>query len=167
MPAPLPEVVELPVTTTQDYSLFHILKDSSNEIWKSQIESIMGRHGLLSFIVHPDYLGADHACQAYRGLLDQLSRFRESGRCWVTLPGEVERWWRQRSRMTLVQDGGRWRIEGPGKERARIAYAELDGDELVYTVEPSSPSHGGTSKPCSKQSVRISRRARDRGCALR
>src|SRR5262249_32781459 len=34
-----------------------------------------------------------------------LSRLREAGRCWVALPGEVERWWRQRNRMTLVQDG--------------------------------------------------------------
>jgi len=147
MPYFIGKILELPVTTTQDYSLFHILKDFSNDIWKSQIESIMSRHGLLSFIVHPDYLGADHERQAYRWLLDQLSRFREAGRCWVTLPGEVERWWRQRSRMTLVQDGDRWRIEGSGKERARIAYAELDGDELVYTVEPVSLSHDGTSRP--------------------
>jgi hypothetical protein len=146
MPYFIGQILELPVTTAQDYSLFHILKDFSNEIWKSQIESIMGRHGLLSFIVHPDYLGVDQASQAYRGLLDQLSRFREAGRCWVTLPGEVERWWRDRSRMTLVRDSGRWRIEGPGKERARIAYAELDGDELVYTVEPASLSHDGTSR---------------------
>lgn len=146
MPYFIGQILELPVTTTQDYSLFNILKDFSNEIWKSQIESIMGRHGLLSFIVHPDYLGGEQASQAYRGLLDQLSRFREAGRCWVALPGEVERWWRDRSRMTLVRDGGRWRIEGPGKERARIAYAELDGDELVYTIEPASLNHDGTSK---------------------
>jgi hypothetical protein len=146
MPYFIGEILELPLTTTQDYSLFHILKDFSNDVWKSQIESVMGRHGLLSFIVHPDYLGGAHAEQAYRVLLDQLSRFREAGRCWVALPGEVERWWRQRSRMTLTRDGGQWRIEGPGSERARIAYAELDGDDLVYTVEPPSPNQGGTQK---------------------
>jgi hypothetical protein len=136
MPYFIGDILELPLTTTQDYSLFHILKDFSNDVWKTQIESIAGRHGLLSFIVHPDYLGTERAGRAYRALLDRLSRLREAERCWVPLPGEVERWWRERSRMTLVSDGAQWRIEGPGKERARIAYAELDGDDLVYTVEP-------------------------------
>jgi len=145
MPYFIGQILELPLTTTQDYSLLHILKDFSNDVWKNQIESVTGRHGLLSFIVHPDYLEGDHARQAYRVLLDQLSRLREAGRCWVTLPGEVDRWWRQRSQMALVRDGRRWRIEGSGKERARIAYAELDGDELAYTVEPASPSRDGTS----------------------
>ena len=140
MPYFIGDIVELPLTTTQDYSLFHIVGDFSNEVWKSQIESIMSRHGLLSFIVHPDYLGTDGSRQAYGWLLDQLSRFRETRMCWVTLPGEVARWWRQRSQMTLVRHGPGWRIEGLGKERARIAYAELDGDELVYSVESTSQS---------------------------
>jgi hypothetical protein len=45
--------------------------------------------------------------------------------------------------MTLVQDGDRWRIEGLGKERARIAYAVLDGDELTYSVDPPEASREG------------------------
>jgi hypothetical protein len=140
MPYFIGDIIELPLTTTQDYSLFNILRDFSNDVWKSQIESVMARHGLLSFIVHPDYLGPDRAQGSYRILLDQLSRFREAGRCWVPLPGEVERWWRARSQMTLVREGHGWRIEGPGSERARIAYAEIDGEELSYTVEPASKS---------------------------
>jgi hypothetical protein len=138
MPYFIGEIVELPLTTTQDYSLFYILKDFSNDIWKSQIESVVGRHGLVSFIAHPDYLVAQPAQKAYRALLDSLSRLREATRCWVALPGEVERWWRERSRMTLVPDGERWRIEGPGNERARIAYAVLDGDGLAYSVDSAS-----------------------------
>jgi hypothetical protein len=145
MPYFIGDIVELPLTTTQDYSLFHILQDFSNDVWKNQMESIMARHGLVSFIAHPDYLDVDRARQVYRMLLDHLASLREAGRCWVALPGEVERWWRARSRMTLVPDGDRWRIEGPGKERARIAYAMLDGDELAYSVDPASPSGEGTS----------------------
>ena len=138
MPYFIGPIIELPVTTTQDYSLFHILRDFSNDVWKNQIESVIGRHGLLSFIVHPDYLGQSHARQAYRMLLDQLAHLREAGRCWITLPGEVERWWRERSQMTLVREGDHWRIEGTGKERARIAFAEVDGDDLIYRVTSSS-----------------------------
>ena len=45
--------------------------------------------------------------------------------------------------MTLVQDGEQWRIEGQGTERARIAWAEIHADKLVYRVEPASPSDTG------------------------
>lgn len=140
MPYFVGEIVELPLTTTQDYSLFHILRDFSNDVWKNQLKLVMGRHGLASFIIHPDYLDTDPARQAYRALLDRLSSLREAGRCWIALPGEVERWWRARSRMTLVRDGDGWRIEGSGKERARIAYAELAGGSLVYSLESAPMS---------------------------
>jgi hypothetical protein len=53
--------------------------------------------------------------------------------------------WRQRSRKTLVHDGERWRIEGQGGERARIAWAEIHADQLIYRVEPASPSDTGAS----------------------
>jgi hypothetical protein len=135
MPYFIGDKVELPLTTSQDYTLFHILNDYSNDVWKNQIESVMSRHGLVSLIVHPDYQTDERARRAYRGLLDQLVGLREAGRCWLALPGEVERWWRARSRMTLVPDGDRWRVEGEGKERARVAWAELDGDEVVYRLE--------------------------------
>jgi hypothetical protein len=144
MPYFIGDIVELPLTTTQDYSLFYILRDFSNEVWKTQIESIIGRHGLLSFVIHPDYLGDDTAQRAYRTLLDSLARLRDAERCWLPFPGAVEHWWRQRSHLMLVPDGTRWRIEGPGKERARVAYAELHGNELKYLIEPASPDGNGT-----------------------
>lgn len=139
MPYFIGRILELPLTTTQDYSLFYILKDFSIEVWTRQIDSILDKHGLASFIVHPDYLESDEARQACRDLLEHLSRLRSSGRCWIALPGEVDRWWRERSRMTLVQEDGQWRVEGPGKERARVAYAELDGGELAFRVDSAAP----------------------------
>jgi hypothetical protein len=57
---------------------------------------------------------------------------------WIARPGEVNDWWRERSQMRLICHGERWEIEGPGKERARIAYASLEGNQLVYRVESSS-----------------------------
>ena len=51
----------------------------------------------------------------------------------MALPGEINRWWRNRQRMTLVQSADGWRIEGPDSERARVAYATLEDDRLVYT----------------------------------
>jgi hypothetical protein len=138
MPYFIGDIVELPLTTTQDYSLFHILRDFSGEIWNAQIDSIVRNHGLVSFIVHPDYLDGENSERAYRMLLEHLSILGEEQRCWLALPGQVEEWWRQRSGLTIVRDGERWRIEGAGKERARVAYAELRGGELVYVLERAS-----------------------------
>jgi hypothetical protein len=144
MPYFIGRVLELPLTTTQDYSLLHILQDYSSELWHRQLEAIMARHGLASFLVHPDYLETARARHAYQAWLEHLTRLRDSGRCWVPLPGEVERWWRARSRMTLVPDGDGWRVEGEGSTRARVAYAELGDDEgLRYRVEPPASERSG------------------------
>ena len=36
--------------------------------------------------------------------------------------------------MKLRQNGNDWEIEGFGKERARLAYAVLDGKHIVYEL---------------------------------
>ena len=56
MPYFVGDILELPLTTTQDYTLFHILNDYSTTLWQEQIRLITGRHGLVSVITHPDYL---------------------------------------------------------------------------------------------------------------
>jgi hypothetical protein len=128
-------ILELPLTTTQDYSLFHILGSYSTELWKKQISLITEKYGLVSFIVHPDYVKEKRALEVYRGLLAHLSVLRDQENVWTPLPQDVNRWWRQRSRMKLVRHGNTWQIEGPGSERARLAYASLEGDRVVYTLE--------------------------------
>lgn len=129
-------ILEIPLTTIQDYCLLNILGRHSTELWRQQIAVILEKHGLASFIIHPDYIRKPRALQVYQGLLAYLSDLRESG-VWVTLPGELDRWWRQRSQMELVQREGTWQVEGPGKERARLAWANLRNDRLTYSVEPS------------------------------
>jgi hypothetical protein len=128
-------ILELPVTTIQDYSLFHILNTYSPELWKTQIGIIRKKHGLASFIIHPDYIVNTKAQDVYRALLTHLTVSRDQERVWIPLPEDVNRWWRERNQMNLVQDGNSWRIEGQGKERARLAYARLDGDRVIYEVD--------------------------------
>lgn len=135
MPYFIGKILELPLTTTQDYSLYHIMNDYSIELWKQQIELILDRNGLISFITHPDYLIEDRARRTYRDLLEHLARVRAARKLWISLPGEVDRWWRSRNEMKLIQVGGTWRIEGRDVERARIAYASVEGDRLMYKVE--------------------------------
>jgi hypothetical protein len=138
MPYFIGKIVELPLTAVQDYSLFHILSDYSLDLWKQQIDMINGRNGLLSFITHPDYVTERRERNVYESLLDYLRQMVEREKIWAVLPGEVDRWWRARSQMQLVPRGNEWEILGPGKERARLAYAILDGDQLVYQLEGGS-----------------------------
>lgn len=129
------KMVELPVTTTQDYTLFQIFDDYSIRLWEKQIALIREKHGLISFIVHPDYIIAERPRRVYTDLLRRLCELRAQGETWLALPREVADWWRIRSRLTVVKDGDSWLIKGDGSERARIAYAVLQGDHLSYEVE--------------------------------
>jgi hypothetical protein len=138
MPYFLPDgMLELPLTTTQDYSLFHILGEYSLALWKQQISIILEGHGLMSFLIHPDYVIQKDAQDVYKALLGYVNQLRSEHRIWTALPREVDCWWRERSGMQLVSDDTGWRITGPGSGRARLAYARLDGDRLVYEIEPS------------------------------
>ncbi len=130
------KLVELPVTTTQDYSLIHILKDYSIDLWKQQIEMIMERHGLLSFIIHPDYIIDRREQAIYKSLLFHLAGLRDEGKVWVSTPREVAHWWRQRSKMTLMEDRGGWKVEGEGSETACVAYASEKNGRLHFTTAP-------------------------------
>lgn len=135
MPYFIGKMVELPLTCTQDYTLFHILKDYSIDIWKRQIEIIRANHGIVSILVHPDYIMNLPEQRIYTSLLAHLAQLRDSGQMWTPLPGDVAGWWRQRRQMRLVCERGQWRVEGPGSERARVAYALASGDQVSYTFQ--------------------------------
>ena len=128
------KILELPVTATQDYTLFNIFEDYTIKLWEQQISSLRESHGLMSFIVHPDYIIEPKPRAVYVALLEHLAELRSRGETWIALPGEVASWWRTRHNLKLVRSGESWRIDGQGHERARVAYATLDGDRLVYSV---------------------------------
>jgi hypothetical protein len=129
------KMVELPLTTTQDYSLFHILKDHSIDLWKKQLDLITERHGLASFITHPDYMRSRRPKETYERLLGHLQQTREKKRTWFALPGEVSQWWRERSQMKVARRGSGWEVLGAGSERARVAFARLDAGRIVYRLQ--------------------------------
>ena len=136
MPFFVGNIVELPVTTTQDYSLFHVLNQYSTDLWKRQVTQITESHGLASFIVHPDYVMEPRARATYKSLLAYLASLRSERKVWIARPGEVNQWWRARSQMKLVYQGNKWVIEGPEKGKARVAYALLEGGRLRYELQP-------------------------------
>ena len=127
-------ILEIPVVATQDYTLFNILGQYSMALWEQQFELVLEQNGMISFIVHPDYLLEKRARNVYSELLGRMAELRQRKKLWIPLPKELNDWWRSRNEMRLVREGD-WRIEGPDKRRARIAYAKLEGDRLVYSFE--------------------------------
>ena len=143
MPYFIGDILEIPVTTIQDYSLFNILNDYSTRIWKEQTEILLAKHGVMSFIVHPDDVMEPRAQAVYEELLAHLAKLRDEKNVWITTPGEVNRWWRERAAMRLEKRDGEWRIEGAGSERARVAWAsEEEGRLKVEVMEEMAVAEG-------------------------
>ena len=92
MPYFIGRILEIPVTTTQDYTLFHILNQRSIDLWKTQIDLILKKNGLASFIVHPDYIIEQETRSIYKQLLSHLTELRSRSDVWFALPGEINSW---------------------------------------------------------------------------
>lgn len=129
------DVLELPLTTTQDYSLYNILRSDPIAMWTAQIDAILAKGGLMSFIIHPDYTMNSKKQDLYRRLLQMLKQCGEKRDVWLALPGEVDSWWRARNSMTLAREGGTWTVQGTGSERATVACATLKDGKLAYVFQ--------------------------------
>lgn len=136
MPYFIGNLVELPLTTSQDYSLFHIVGERGLDTWEREIDAVHHNHGLISILVHPDYIMEPWAQEVYLRLLRYLAGRIAKENIWLSTPREVNQWWRVRSKLSLARKDGRWQITGNGCERARIAYASIDGDGLRYSFDP-------------------------------
>ncbi len=134
MPYFIGDILELPVTTIQDYTLFHVLRERRIDLWKDQVDRILGKSGLVSFIVHPDYIIEHDTLSLYKILLGYFQELRQKTRIWAALPGEVDSWWRARNKMSVVKDGNSWRIVGDRAERAVLAFAKNVDGNLVYEL---------------------------------
>ncbi len=134
MPYFIGDVLEIPVTTIQDYTLFHVLGERSIDLWKTQVDLILRKNGMTSFIIHPDYVFEHDTLSVYEGLLHYLRELREKRLIWSALPAEVDSWWRARSKMSVVRDGQSWRIEGDNTKRAVVAYANIVNGKLAYEL---------------------------------
>jgi peptidoglycan/xylan/chitin deacetylase (PgdA/CDA1 family) len=112
----LGDIVELPITLTQDHTLWEILRQDRIEPWVEKTEWIAGNNGLVNLILHPDYVLAEDRLALYDAFLADL--VARDG-VWVALPRDVARWWRARAEQGLGAPGA-------GRGRAR-----LDGERLI------------------------------------
>ncbi len=139
MPYFIGNLLEIPLTTTQDYSLFHILNDYSIALWQQQLDLIGQSHGIATFNIHPDYVIDPKPRATYVQLLEHLARLCSERKIWLALPGEVDSWWRSRAQMRIVRRHDEWTIEGPNSERAHLAYARLGDHGIEYSWTAAGP----------------------------
>ncbi len=127
LPFFLDDLVELPITLTQDHTLWEILCEDTIDLWTRKSDWLIENGGLINLITHPDYLDTPARLRMYEEFIVYLSEQQDG---WNALPREVAAWWRTRADLRLVETDGEARIEGDGAERARIDWAHLEGGEL-------------------------------------
>ena len=105
--------VELPCTLVQDSTLFVMLQEKSNEIWKRKLEWISQHGGMALLNVHPDYM----TFNATESSSDQIPvrhyaeflswvKYKYSGRYWHALPQDVASFWRNHSHAGVAEQSG-------------------------------------------------------------
>ena len=125
------EMVELPITLTQDHTLFVILRRDES-LWREKVEFLRARGGMALVIVHPDYMLEDGRLAAYRRLLESM---RDDPEVWTALPSEVADWWRRRAATSLQVVGGEWESHGPAAGEVAITYYT----PVYITERPGAP----------------------------
>lgn len=111
------ELVELPLTLAQDYTLFTILRQRDETIWIEKAELVRARGGMALIDTHPDYLVDEVVMRAYRRFLE---RFAADASAWKPLPREVSSWWRRRGASRLEHRDGAWTVIGPAAAEASV-----------------------------------------------
>jgi hypothetical protein len=96
LPFMIGDLVELPITLVQDHTLWEILGEKDISLWRDKAAWIARHGGLVTVLVHPDYVVGDERAHHYDELLSFLGGL-EGG--WHALPRDVARWWRRRARL--------------------------------------------------------------------
>ncbi len=122
LPYKLGELVELPMTLTQDHTLFDLLGHRDATIWLEKARFLRQHGGMALLLTHPDYVGNRYLLGAYRLFLQE---FADDSTAWKALPRDVSDWWRRRSSSELHEINGEWRVVGPAERQARIEFTSL------------------------------------------
>lgn len=125
----LGDVVELPITLDQDFTLFELLRERSIRLWFDKSRFLMRHHGLITVLVHPDYMNRERL-ELYEELLAFLAE-QEGG--WHALPREVAAWWRRRDALRHLlghEDQGQQQL---GSDTT-VARARLEDGQIVYEL---------------------------------
>lgn len=92
--------VELPYTLPQDHTLYILMREKDNELWRKKLDWVAAHGGMALFISHPDYMGFDvermkfyeYPVHIYEEFLVYI-KTKYEGHYWHALPREMARYW--------------------------------------------------------------------------
>lgn len=96
-PYQLGKYIELPYTLLQDFTLTHIMGETTPTIWLNKLDFIKRYQGMALLNSHPDYLDYHDTRRIYSEFLKEVSQMD----CWHALPRDVARWWKKRQSMSI------------------------------------------------------------------
>jgi len=120
LPYMIDDLVELPITLTQDHTLFDLLGYQDETFWIEKARFLRQRGGMALVLTHSDYVGNPHLLDSYRRLLDE---FADDATAWKALPRDVSDWWRRRADSRLEEADGEWTVVGPAKREAKVEFS--------------------------------------------
>ena len=123
------ELLELPITLVQDYTLFELLREPSEEPWIAKATFLRKHGGMALLLTHPDYLNSPARLAAYERFLAAQAA---DASAWHALPVEVASWWRRRAASHIEREGSSWRVVGDAADDAAIRIG-------APTPPPSTP----------------------------
>jgi glycosyltransferase involved in cell wall biosynthesis len=134
--------VELPYTLPQDSTLFLFLGHQDIEVWKTKLDWIAQRGGMVLLNVHPDYvhhgesrgIRKDFPSRLYSEFLTHL-RDKYAGAYWHALPREMNRFVRES-----------YPLGGPRRPRhaCMLSYSFFEQDNRVQRYAKALASRGDT-----------------------
>jgi hypothetical protein len=88
--------IELPYTLPQDFTIFIIFREKTNQIWKTKLDWIAENNGMALFNTHPDYMNFNHrpnmpeeySIRIYSDFLEFIKQ-KYNDQYWNALPSEV------------------------------------------------------------------------------
>lgn len=97
--------LEMPYTLPQDHTLFIILQEKNNRIWKEKLDWIVEKGGMVLLDVHPDYINFDNlfSNEEYPvGFYEEfLSYIKEkyNSQYWNALPSDLVKYFTEHSNL--------------------------------------------------------------------
>ena len=93
--------LELPYTLSQDSTMFLVLREKNNDVWKRKLDWIVEQGGMAFVIVHPDYMAFDqapssseYAVSLYQDFLAYVQKHYGAS-AWFARPRDIEEYLRQ------------------------------------------------------------------------
>ena len=137
--------VEIPYTLPQDHTLFIILKEKNNSIWKKKLDWIAQNGGMVFLNTHPDYMNfintacslGEYPSEYYLEFLDYI-KTQYKGQFWHALPRDLALYWRNNFSSYLKPriDLSSAKNQSPAIKDTRKIWIDLDNSPHVPFFRP-------------------------------